>query len=92
MAISASWRKERTLGIMGLAGLASGWMMLLYVQTFTSVCGPSVRTLSRAILLISLASPVAVLWAALKEKWWWVIGLIPALLLLWSAMGTFADC
>ena len=84
--------KERKLGVAALAAVIAGWVMLLYVQTFTSVCGPSVRTAARLLLLISLASPVAVLWASVKDKWWWAIGLIPAILLLLSVLGTFEGC
>jgi|HubBroStandDraft_1064217.scaffolds.fasta_scaffold26781_2 hypothetical protein len=83
---------ERRIGIAGVAGVIAGWVILLYVQTFTSVCAPSVRLFSWLILLISLASPVAVLWAAVKGKWWWAFGLLPAVLLLLSMMGTFEGC
>ena len=93
MTTRASWVKERRLGVAGVAGLVAGWVMLLCVNTFfRSVCAPSVRPLSWALLLISLASPAAVLWAAVKDKWWWAIGLLPAILLLWGVLGTFADC
>lgn len=84
--------KERKLGVAALAAVIAGWVMLLYIQTFTSVCGPSVTTAARLLLLISLASPVAVLWASVKDKWWWAIGLIPAILLLLSVLGTFEGC
>ncbi len=83
-----AWAKERKLG----AAVIAGWVMLLYVQTLTSVCTPSVGLLSWPILLISLASPVAFLWAAAKDKWWWAIGLIPSVLLLLTVLGTFEGC
>jgi hypothetical protein len=92
MTTGASWAKERKVGIAGMAGVAAGWAMLLYVQTFTSVCGPSLRLPSWGILLTSLVSPIAILWAAIKDKWWWAIGLLPAALLLLSFMGTFEGC
>jgi hypothetical protein len=92
MITRGSWAKERKLGVAGLAAVIAGWVILLYVQTFTSICGPSVGLLSWPLLLISLASPVAVLWAAVKDKWWWAIGLIPAILLLLSVLGTFEGC
>jgi len=84
--------KERKLGVAGLAAVIAGWVMLLYVQIFTSVCGSSAGLLWWPLLLLSLASPVAVLWAAVKDKWWWAIGLIPAILLLSSFLGTFEGC
>jgi len=87
-----SWAKERKIGVAGLTAVVAGWAMLLYVQTLPSVCAPSVGLLSWPLLLISLASPVAVLWAAIKDKWWWAIGLIPAILLLLSVLGTFEGC
>jgi hypothetical protein len=87
-----SWAKERKIGAAGLIGVVAGWAMLLYVQTLPSVCAPSVRMPSRLLLLICLASPVTILWAAIKDKWWWAIGLIPAILLLWGVLGTFVDC
>jgi hypothetical protein len=92
MITRGSWAKERMLGVAGFAAVIAGWVMLLYIQTFTSVCGPSVGFLSWPLLLISLGSPVAVLWAAVKDKWWWAIGLIPAILLLLSVLGTFEGC
>jgi hypothetical protein len=92
MMSETSSAKERKLGVAGLAGVATGWVMLLYVQTFSSVCGSSARPLSWAVLLTSLASPIAILWAAVKDKWWWAIGLLPAALLLLSFMGTFEGC
>ena len=88
----ASWAKERKLGVAGIIGVATGWVMLLYVQTFSSVCSSSARPLSWAVLVASLASPIAILWAAVKDKWWWAIGLLPAALLLLSFMGTFEGC
>ncbi len=87
-----SWTKERKLGVAGVTGVATGWVMLLYVQTFSSVCGLSARPLARAVLATSLASPIAILWAAVRDKWWWAIGLLPAAWLLLSAMGTFEGC
>jgi hypothetical protein len=87
-----SWAKERKVGVAALAAVIAGWVMLLYVQTFTSVCAPSGRTASWLLLLISLASPVALLWAGVKDKWWWAIGLIPAILLLGSVLGTYEGC
>jgi hypothetical protein len=87
-----SWAKERKIGAIGLTAVVAGWAMLLYVQTLPSVCVPSVTMLSRLLLLICLASPVTILWAAIKDKWWWAIGLIPAILLLWGVLGTFVDC
>ncbi|HTS09466.1 MAG TPA: hypothetical protein VMP68_28135 [Candidatus Eisenbacteria bacterium] len=87
-----SWTKERKLGVAGITGVAVGWGMLLCVQTFSSVCGSSARPLSWAVLVASLASPIAILWAAVKDKWWWAIGLLPAALLLLSFMGTFEGC
>ncbi len=86
------WAKERKLGVGGLAAVIVGWGMLLYIQTLTSVCAPSVGLLSWPLLLISLSSPVMVLWAAVKDKWWWAIALIPAILLLLSVLGTFEGC
>lgn len=87
-----SWAKERTLGVAGVTIAVVGWGMLLYVQTLPSVCAVSVGLLSWPLLLISLASPVAILWAVIKDKWCWVIGLIPAILLLLSVLGTFEGC
>jgi hypothetical protein len=92
MITGGSWARGRKLGVAGLGAVIAGWIMLLYVHTLTSVCAPSVGMLSWSLLLVSLASPVAVLWAAIKDKWWWAIGLIPAILLLWGVLGTFADC
>ena len=89
---SGSCTKERKLGVAGFTAVVAGWGMLLYVQTLPSVCAPSVGLLSWPLLVISLASPVAVLWAAIKDKWWWGIGLIPAILLLLSVLGTFEGC
>jgi len=67
MMSETSSAKERKLGVAGLAGVATGWVMLLYVQTFSSVCGSSARPLSWAVLLTSLASPIAILWAAVGQ-------------------------
>lgn len=92
MTTGASWARERKVGVAGVAGVAAGWGMLLYVQAFTSVCGPALMLPFWAILLTSLASPIAILWAAIKDKWWWAIGLLPAALLVFTWMGTFEGC
>jgi hypothetical protein len=83
--------KERKLGVAGLAAVTTGWITLLYVQNFTSVCSTS-GLVFWSLLLIGLASPIAVIWAAVKDKWGWTIGLIPAILLLGSVLGTFEGC
>jgi hypothetical protein len=87
-----SWTKARKIGFAGLAAVIVGWLMFLYIQTLASVCGPSARLLSWPLFPISLASPIALLWAAVKDKWWWSIGLIPAILLLLAVLGTFEGC
>lgn len=87
-----SWAKERKIGATGLLAVVAGWAMLLYVQTLPSVCAPSLRLPVWLLLLICLGSPVTFLWATIKDKWWWAIGLIPAILLLYGVMGTFVDC
>lgn len=92
MMTRASWAKERKLGAAGLAAVIAGWIMLLYIHTLTSVCSPSAWRFWWPLLLISLASPVAVFWAAVKDTWWWAIGLIPAIWLLLSLLGTFEGC
>ena len=86
------WARERKIGAAGLTAMVAGWAMLLYIQALPSVCAPSVRLLSRFLLLITLVSPVAIFWAAIKDKWWWAIGLIPAILLLLGVLGTFEGC
>lgn len=68
MTTGASWAKERKLGVAGLAAVVAGFVMLIWVNTLTSVCAPSVRPLSWTLILISLASPVAFLWAAVKDN------------------------
>ena len=92
MITRASWAKERRIGVAGLAAVVAGWVMILYIHTLTSACGPSASRFWWPLLLISLASPIAVLWAAVKDKWLWAIGLIPALWLLSSLLGTFEGC
>jgi hypothetical protein len=92
MTTIGSWAKERKPGVGGLAGVIAGWITLIYLEAFTSVCGPTPGRFFWPLLLISLASPVAVLWAAVKDRWWWAIGLIPAILLLLSVLGTFEGC
>ena len=87
-----SWAKDRKVGVAGLAAVIAGWTMLLYIQAFTNVCGRSVGFLFWPLLLISLGSPVALLWAAVKDKRWWAVGLIPAILLLLTVLGTFEGC
>lgn len=88
----SSWAKERKLGVAGLAAVIAGWAILLYIQTLATVCGPSVGFLFWPLLLISLGSPVALLWAAVKDKRWRAVGLIPAILLLLTVLGTFEGC
>jgi len=92
MVARVSWTKERRIGAAGLAAVIVGWLMLLYVQTFTSVCGPSATVVFWPLLLASLTSPISLLWAAVKDKWWWSFGLIPAILLLLTVLGTFEGC
>jgi hypothetical protein len=92
MITKGAWAKERKLGVAGLAAVIVGWGMLLYIQNLSSVCGPSAGRFLWPLLLVSFASPVAVLWAAVKDKWWWAIGLIPAILLLLTVLGTFEGC
>ena len=91
-ATRGSWAKERKLGVVGLAAVIAGWAMLLYIQTLASACSPSAERLFWPLLLLRFGAPVAVLWAAVKDKRWWAIGLIPAILLLLSVLGTFEGC
>ena len=88
----AVWAKERKLGVAALVALTVGFIMLIWVHTFRSVCAPSVRPLSWSLILISIASPIAFLWAAIKDKWWWAIGLLPAIVFLLGVLGTFEGC
>jgi hypothetical protein len=92
MMTRGSWAKERKIGVAGIAGVIAGWIILSCVRTFTAVCAFSVGLFFWPILLSSLASPVAILWAAVKDKWWWAFGLLPAILPLLSMMGTFEGC
>lgn len=85
------WAKERKLGVSALAAVILGWALLLYIQTFTSVCATS-APLFWVLILISLASPVAIVWASVKDKWWWAIGIIPAIFLLFTVLETFEGC
>ncbi len=83
---------ERTkAGVAGVTGVATGWVMFC-TSRLSSVCGLSARPLAWAVLITSLASPIAILWAAVRDKWWWAIGLLPAAFLLLSFMGTFEGC
>jgi hypothetical protein len=92
MITKGAWANERKIGVAGLAAAITGWVMLLYIQSLSSVCGPPAGRFFWPLLLISFASPVAVLWAAVKDKWWWAIGLMPAILLLLTVLGTFEGC
>jgi hypothetical protein len=91
MITGRSWAKDRKLGAAGLAAVIAGWVTLLYIQNFTSVCSTS-ALIFWSLLLTGLASPAVVLWAAVKDKWWWALGLIPAILLLGTVLGTFEGC
>ena len=92
MTSRVAWGKERRLGVAALVAMIAGFVMLIWVNTFRSVCAPPVRPLSWALILISFASPIALLWAAIKDKWWWAIGLLPAIALLLGVLGTFEGC
>ena len=92
MTLSAPWAKERKLGVAALTAVMAGFVMLMWVNTFRSVCAPPVKPLSWTLTLIGLASPIAFLWAAIKDKWWWAIGLLPAIVLLLGIGGTFEGC
>ena len=91
MITERSWTRDRKLGVSGLSAVGTGWVTLLYVQNFTSVCSTSALVVW-SLLLIGIASPAVVLWAAVKDKWWWALGLIPAVLLLLTVLGTFEGC
>lgn len=86
------WTKHRKLGLAALAAVIAGWVTILCVQTLPSVCTSRVTPFFWSILFISLTSPIAFVWAAVKDKWWWALGLMPAILLLLTFMGTFEGC
>ena len=92
MANRATWSKERKLGVAAVAALIVCWVILLSVQTFTSVCSHSVGLFVWPLILTGVAASIAVSWAAVKDKWWWALGLLPAILLLLSVLGTFEGC
>lgn len=92
MTTRSAWTKERRLGVVGLAVVVAGWGVLLCLHAFAQSVCTYIGLLLWPLLLTSLASLGAVLWAAVKDKWWWAIGLIPAILLLLSVLGTFEGC
>ena len=93
MSARTPWATGRKIGFAGLLGVVGGGIILWYIVTFTAVCRPSsIQNLSLLLLIVSLASPVALIWAAVKDKWLWALGLLPAILLLLSVLGTFEGC
>ena len=83
---------QRKLGIAAVAAMTVAWGLLLHLQASGAACAPSMRLISWLILLLSLAAPISIFWAALRDRWLWIIGLLPATLLLLSVLGTFEGC
>jgi hypothetical protein len=86
-----AWSTERRIGIAGLTAALAGLAALLYLDIVThSVCGHS--GLLWPLVLLSLASLIAVSWAMIKDSWWWAIAVLLSTRFLLSVMGIFKPC
>jgi hypothetical protein len=83
---------ERKIGFFGLAGAISGYFVLISIDNGTkSVCA-NIDFKLWPLLLLSVASLGAIVWAATRVRWFWAFAALAPLWLLFSVLGTFEGC